>query len=226
MQRIVGEEECLLEPEPTYQQSNTKISQLSEFYFASSRRFFEDIRSKFESVFRRYLECEVDFLVLKEFHLAMVPPLFLNVQHEHHILDSHSLFSLFRNSGMGNERHRLQVDIAMRGIELLKVGGRMVYSTCSMNPVENEAVVAELLRRNGNCIELLDVSNELPELVRRLGLITWKVQDRGSWFETYEDLPNDRKNGILPSMFPPNTKESHTICGKVEQEHSSSVQHL
>jgi hypothetical protein len=31
----------------------------------------------------------------------------------------HSLFSLFRNSGMGNERHRLQVDIAIRGKDLL-----------------------------------------------------------------------------------------------------------
>ena len=34
--------------------------------------------------------------------------------------------------------HRLQVQIAMRGVSLLKVGGLMVYSTCSQ-PVENEA---------------------------------------------------------------------------------------
>jgi len=40
------------------------------------------------------------------------------------------------NSGMGNQLHLLQVNIAMRGIALLKVGGRMVYSTCSMNPLK------------------------------------------------------------------------------------------
>lgn len=35
--------------------------------------------------------------------------------------------------------------LVIAGISLLKVGGRMVYSTCSMNPVENEAVVAEVI---------------------------------------------------------------------------------
>ncbi|XP_059643382.1 multisite-specific tRNA:(cytosine-C(5))-methyltransferase trm4a-like isoform X1 [Cornus florida] len=59
---------------------------------------------------------------------------------------------------------------------LLKVGGRMVYSTCSMNPVENEAVVAEILRRCRGSVELLDVSSELPQLVCRPGLKKWKVK--------------------------------------------------
>ncbi|KAK9163925.1 hypothetical protein Syun_004827 [Stephania yunnanensis] len=79
------------------------------------------------------------------------------------------------NAGMGNGVHRLQVQIAMRGLALLKVGGRMVYSTCSMNPVENEAVVAEVLRRSGESVELLDVSVELPQLIRRPGIKKWKL---------------------------------------------------
>ncbi len=54
----------------------------------------------------------------------------------------------------------------------------MVYSTCSFNPVENEAVVAELLLRCKGALELLDVSSSLPELRRMPGMHTWKVRDR------------------------------------------------
>ncbi|XP_009600484.1 uncharacterized protein [Nicotiana tomentosiformis] len=106
------------------------------------------------------------------------------------------------NSGMGNGLHGLQIQIAMRGMSLLKVGGRMVYSTCSMNPIENEAVVAEILRRCGGSVELVDVSSELPQLVRRPGLKKWKVKDKGMWLTSYQEVSNSRRAAVVPGMFP------------------------
>ncbi|WOK96254.1 multisite-specific tRNA:(cytosine-C(5))-methyltransferase isoform X1 [Canna indica] len=124
------------------------------------------------------------------------------------------------NAGMGNGLHRLQVEIAMRGVALLKVGGRMVYSTCSMNPVENEAVVAEVLRRSGGSIKLLDVSDELPGLIRRPGLITWKIKDRGIWLACYKDVPKYRRSVILPSMFPSGQSHDEILITDGIQEHA------
>ncbi|XP_060213122.1 uncharacterized protein LOC132640530 isoform X1 [Lycium barbarum] len=106
------------------------------------------------------------------------------------------------NAGMGNGLHGLQVQIAMRGMSLLKVGGRMVYSTCSMNPIENEAVVAEILRRCGGSVELVDVSSELPQLVRRPGLKKWKVQDKGMWLTSFNEVLDSRRAAVVPGMFP------------------------
>ncbi|KAL2521678.1 S-adenosyl-L-methionine-dependent methyltransferase superfamily protein [Forsythia ovata] len=106
------------------------------------------------------------------------------------------------NAGMGNGLHGLQVQIAMRGISLLKVGGRMIYSTCSMNPIENEAVVAEILRRCEGSIELMDVSSELSQLIRRPGLKKWKVRDKGVWFTSYKDVPKYRRSVVTSGMFP------------------------
>jgi len=69
--------------------------------------------------------------------------------------------------------HSLQLDIAWKGVALLKVGGYMVYSTCSHNPTENEAVVAELLRRSKGSMELVDAP--LDGFRVRPGISHWKV---------------------------------------------------
>lgn len=58
-----------------------------------------------------------------------------------------SLWKNFHNH-MGHANHPLQLDILERGIKLLKLGGRMVYSTCTFNPIEDEAVVAAALHRH------------------------------------------------------------------------------
>lgn len=42
---------------------------------------------------------------------------------------------------LGHSLHSLQLQILIKGLKMLKVGGRMTYSTCSFNPIENEAVV-------------------------------------------------------------------------------------
>jgi len=45
----------------------------------------------------------------------------------------------------------------MKSISILKVGGLIVYSTCSMNPVENEAVVQEIIKRSEGSVEIIDI---------------------------------------------------------------------
>lgn len=94
---------------------------------------------------------------------------------------------------------------------MLKVGGRIVYSTCSLNPMENEAIVAEMLNRGNGSLELVDVSNELPELKRRPGLSDWKVFTKDAQLvDKMEDLPKDTKGRFYPSMWPPqNARELH-----------------
>lgn len=77
---------------------------------------------------------------------------------------------------------RTQVNILLRGAQLAKEGGRLVYSTCSLNPLENEAVVAEVLRRSRGNLILVDVNDRLPELRKVPGMTSWKVYEFNSNF--------------------------------------------
>ncbi|KAL7550343.1 hypothetical protein ACHAWF_013585, partial [Thalassiosira exigua] len=71
--------------------------------------------------------------------------------------------------------HPLQLSIALRGARLTRVGGYMAYSTCSMNPMENESVVAELLRVGDGSLVLEDPRGRMEGLVARPGWSTWRV---------------------------------------------------
>jgi 16S rRNA C967 or C1407 C5-methylase (RsmB/RsmF family) len=91
------------------------------------------------------------------------------------------------STASGNGLHGLQLRIALRAFQLLRVGGRLVYSTCTFNPVEDEAVVAELLRRTAGALELVDCSDALPGLRRMPGKQRWRVRDRQRWYDTWEE---------------------------------------
>lgn len=60
----------------------------------------------------------------------------------------------------GSKLCETQKKIILRGFDLLKSGGRMLYATCTYNPDENESVVAYLLKNRD--AEMLDIESPLP----------------------------------------------------------------
>ena len=52
----------------------------------------------------------------------------------------------------GVRLHQTQVKILSRAYALLAPGGRLVYSTCTLDPVQNEAVVLALLVQSGGVV--------------------------------------------------------------------------
>lgn len=121
------------------------------------------------------------------------------------------------NPGNALGLHVTQVRILVRSLQMLKVGGRVVYSTCSMNPVENEAVLAAAIDRCGGLekVEILPTDNMLPLLKRVPGLKDWTIMDKGShvwknWEDVEEEItlngPNHYTEKLAATMFPPEDK--------------------
>jgi multisite-specific tRNA:(cytosine-C5)-methyltransferase len=115
-----------------------------------------------------------------------------------------------------------QVRILTRALQMLKVGGRVVYSTCSMNPVEDEAVISSAIERCGGVakVKLLDTADMLPGLVRTKGLTDWSIMSRTgqiyeSWAEAEQYEPDGSK--VVPGMFAPEAEE------KIPLEHCMRV---
>jgi len=111
-----------------------------------------------------------------------------------------------------------QVRILVRALQMLKAGGRVVYSTCSMNPVENEAVIASAIERCGGLqkVQLLPSDDKLPLLKRKPGLKKWSIMDKtgrvwNSWEEVQKHVEEQGSevstDKLVENMFTP-TPES------------------
>lgn len=117
----------------------------------------------------------------------------------------------------GCAEHGLQRKILRRGLELLNVGGICVYSTCSLNPIENEAVVNSILLETKGAVEIIDTKDMFPKLTRHHGLTNWTVFDLGNSdlsviYNSPTDVPNQRKQFAHPTMFPQPQVEGLSNC--------------
>ncbi|XP_017492996.1 PREDICTED: tRNA (cytosine(34)-C(5))-methyltransferase-like [Rhagoletis zephyria] len=108
------------------------------------------------------------------------------------------------NAANSNNFHHMQAKIARRGLELLAKDGLMAYSTCSLNPSEDESVVASLLNDSKGALELVDAAATLPELKHLPGLEHWTVMSRdGVQYTSYEEVPEKLRTQIRETLFPP-----------------------
>jgi 16S rRNA (cytosine967-C5)-methyltransferase len=86
--------------------------------------------------------------------------------------------------------HSKQVEILHSAIRQLAPGGRLVYSTCSLEPEEGEQVVEEVLR-NSSELELQDCRSQLQQIQNELAWTDLNSLVRGKYLRT---LP-----GVHPS---------------------------
>jgi 16S rRNA C967 or C1407 C5-methylase (RsmB/RsmF family) len=125
----------------------------------------------------------------------------------------------------GNTLHGTQLAILKRSLELVKVGGYVCYSTCSLNPVEDEAVVAAALVTFGDTIELVKITNLMQRngWIHRPGVHSWKVAHyvegkansdpallidddtdeipKLTWYPSYDTAKEDAMDGAVESLW-------------------------
>lgn len=90
----------------------------------------------------------------------------------------------------------IQMDILNAAISLLKPGGTLVYSTCTVDKEENGQVVQQFLRQHPDFIEDNEMKNRLPERVRlfvtgnKLQLFPQDVESDGFYIACFRKKVN------------------------------------
>lgn len=140
------------------------------------------------------------------------------------------------NPRAGLCHHHDQLAILCRGLERLKPGGLLAYSTCALNPVENEAVVAAALAWGQGSVELVQI--DVPGLRLAEGLREWKVPSPDvevvgkprDMFSIWDEVPLAQRqtNRIRQTMFPPAQDDNGKVisaqlplCGRLLPAHDN-----
>ena len=93
----------------------------------------------------------------------------------------------------GRSLHSLQYDLLSRAVELTKPGGRVVYSTCSLDPIENEAVVARVVA--GGKVRVVPHGDPLSGVPSNPGMTNWPLlNDRGEL-----DIESKSEDYLVPT---------------------------
>lgn len=133
----------------------------------------------------------------------------------------------------GRKMNPLQVALVRKAAMLLAPGGRIIYSTCSIDPHENEAVVAEILRTN-NFLTLVDteIDAKCPGLKARPGMTTWPILFEPQDLVTVGDLGGGSGQGNtgfgmddLTSLSPPKEAEildALPLCRRIWSDENDS----
>ncbi|CDI98258.1 tRNA cytosine34 C5 methyltransferase [Echinococcus multilocularis] len=129
---------------------------------------------------------------------------------------------------VARQHHELQRRILRRGLELLRVPQspedpdppRLVYSTCTLNPLEDEAVVASILEACRGTVRLVEPdfmclsgseAAKAGGFIARPGLKTWRVMSNSEkWYSKHDEVTDRERKYFQSSLFPPeNAEELH-----------------
>lgn len=108
----------------------------------------------------------------------------------------------------GPELHFAQCRTLIRGMSLCKKGGVVVYSTCSLNPIEDEAVISHCIAASKGTFRIADTSALLPELRRTPGRTSWRFMPKSlreeftTWAEASAHNTPGKGFQIRESMLP------------------------
>ncbi|XP_059098635.1 RNA cytosine-C(5)-methyltransferase NSUN2-like isoform X1 [Tigriopus californicus] len=104
--------------------------------------------------------------------------------------------------GAGNHRHQIQYRILRRSVELLEKDGLIAYSSCAINPIENEAVLQRILSESQGALEILKCPPQ-PGINYLQGHTNWRVFDSEmTEYTNWSEVPKRFTSQVLPEMFP------------------------